>query len=212
MYIDVNDFAVNEEYKSTLHNKKMGFILQKNEFIVYADQQESQRIKISKQKTGFGYKKFFVCPNCSKRRKHLYLIDGACLFVCRSCLNKNIYSNRCNMYDENIGNIAMYKAFKILKELQVDTSDMLSFRSMVDYIPGPSKKPKCMRWKRYELLVKQLYMLHFIWDCSIMKKLHMKPYMDIESITGAKDINDMLEETNVDFAYEMFLSNHYFRI
>ena len=32
-----------------------------------------QKIKILIQKTGYGYKKFFKCCSCGKRREHLYL-------------------------------------------------------------------------------------------------------------------------------------------
>ena len=58
-----------------------------------------QDIFISKQKTGFGERKFFVCPECGERRTKIYCYENKEVFKCRSCLGKNIYSERCNLYD-----------------------------------------------------------------------------------------------------------------
>ena len=39
-------------------------------------------IEVEYQKTGFGYRKFFKCPHCSKKRKYLYPVVIV-LFSCR---------------------------------------------------------------------------------------------------------------------------------
>lgn len=44
---------------------------------------KKQHIRIAYQNTGFGKKRFFVCPYCSKNVQHLY-IDGTDL-KCRTC-------------------------------------------------------------------------------------------------------------------------------
>lgn len=42
-------------------------------------------IYISEQKTGFGVKRFMVCPYCGKRRERLYIVNES-LIYCRTCL------------------------------------------------------------------------------------------------------------------------------
>lgn len=41
-------------------------------------------IDIEKQKTGFGYKRYLICPNCSQRRTHIYFYNDQYIY-CRSC-------------------------------------------------------------------------------------------------------------------------------
>lgn len=47
------------------------------------------RVKFARQKTGFGYKVFMVCPQCGERRVKLYLIDR--YLICRTCIPINVY-------------------------------------------------------------------------------------------------------------------------
>lgn len=51
---------------------------------------EKYNIQLSEQKTGFGSRKFFVCPECGRRTMRLYRRAGA-LFICDKCAGINAY-------------------------------------------------------------------------------------------------------------------------
>lgn len=50
---------------------------------------KSVRVYLSKQKTGYGYKNFMVCPVCGTRHVKLYLYNQK--LICRNCYPDNIY-------------------------------------------------------------------------------------------------------------------------
>lgn len=47
------------------------------------------RIYLSKQKTGYGFKHFMICPICGSRHTELFYYNAK--FMCRKCYPKNIY-------------------------------------------------------------------------------------------------------------------------
>lgn len=51
---------------------------------------KSQVICLAYQKTGYGQKRFLVCPICSKRVQHLYLSEGS-NWKCQKCSGVNPY-------------------------------------------------------------------------------------------------------------------------
>lgn len=160
-------------------------------------------IKLVIQRTGFGYKKFFECPLCGKRRERLY--EGNNIFLCRSCINVNIYSSRTNLYDEKGENLIRYKVSQILTELQIDIYERGTYGYVVSMgtflnIASEKEKPKYMREKRYGYLRKSLFFLDWMyWRC----------VAGIENYS-AVEIKQMLEENNVNFVYENFLFPQYF--
>lgn len=140
-----------------------------------------QEIFISKQKTGFGERKFFVCPECGERRTKIYCYENREKFKCRSCLGKNIYSERCNLYDGGGTALIEYKFFNLISELD------LSKTSKKRHIPFDSRyygacKPKHMRYEKFDLILKQLTALSAMRDTTILQKCKY----------GTKDINRIL--------------------
>ncbi|WP_303006822.1 hypothetical protein [Romboutsia ilealis] len=128
-----------------------------------------QEIFISKQKTGFGERKFFVCPECGERRTKIYCYENREKFKCRSCLGKNIYSERCNLYDGGGTALIEYKFFNLISELD------LSKTSKKRHIPFDSRyygacKPKHMRYEKFDLILKQLTALSAMRDTVILQK------------------------------------------
>lgn len=128
-----------------------------------------QEILISKQKIGFGQKKFFVCPECGQRRTKIYCYENREIFKCRSCIGKNIYSERCNLYDGGGTALIEHKFFKIISELDLRET------SKKKHIPFDSRyygscKPKNMRYERFELILKQLTALSAMRDTVILQK------------------------------------------
>lgn len=169
-------------------------------------------IEIECQKTGFGYRKFFKCPCCGKRRKYLYPVEVG-VFFCRDCIERNIYAYRTNIYDENIENVIKYKIVMKLVKLNIDLDSIGTMNikdigkktvNMLNLLSNIPNKPKYMRWNKYELICKQIHFLYFIyWKVS---------NGDIDKLT-TRELNDMLEENNVNFAYEHIIAkDHFFEL
>lgn len=223
MYIDVRDYEADNMYKGIIvHNHKHVNLIQTyntklNKFIIYRQDSktmsndfslsELQRIDIVKQKTGFGYKKFFKCPYCGQKRQHLYYVESEFKFVCRSCISINVFKYRTNLYDGNVANVITYKVAKIMRDLKADNS-----YSMYDLVAKIPQKPKYMRWERYEISVKRLYFLHWMWEQCMTAEygpaVGITPKIDDLTV---RDINEMLEEENTNFVYEHFLFPQYHR-
>lgn len=110
-----------------------------------------QEIPIAKQKTGFGHKSFFVCSECGERRTKLYYKFG--MFICRSCCNENVYKHRTNIYDEGGEGLIIYKINKLVKKLGVKPSEVKYPINRLDFY---DKRPKYMRYKEFEIILKQL--------------------------------------------------------
>ena len=74
---------------------------------------KSQVILLAYQKTGYGQKRFFVCPYCSKRVQRLYQSEGSD-WKCRKCSGVNPYygiqNNTKGGYDEIAYRMKRYAA------------------------------------------------------------------------------------------------------
>lgn len=158
---------------------------------------DKSTIEVECQKTGFGYRRFFKCPHCGKRRKYLYPVEIG-LFVCRDCIERNVYAYRTNIYDENIENVIKYKIVMNLLKLNFNFNERVGMMDLLSHIPD---KPKNMRWNKYETICKRIYFLHFIYWRIVNEA--------IERIK-IKELNEMLDERNVDFAYENIIAPIYF--
>lgn len=186
----------NDEVFSIL-NENIIFKLDHDRFYIYKHYKDSNKIKLFQiikveyQRTGFGYKKFFMCSVCGAHRQFLYLHDDSLRFVCRKCLGSNVYKDRTSIYDENIENIIKYKIVQQLKLL----SNPIAKVSMIDLPGGLPQKPRYMRYEKYHLIVARITFLTWMyWE-------HLGGKRDF-TVT---EINEMLEETNTLFAYDTFL-------
>jgi hypothetical protein len=222
-YIDIRDYEADIMYKSIVeHNQRninliLTYKTKLNKFIIYRQDfktisndytlTELQNIDIVKQKTGFGYKKFFRCPYCGQRRQNLYYLESELKFACRSCISINVFRYRCNLYDGKVSNVISYKVAKIMRDLKADNS-----YSMYDLLEKIPYKPKYMRWEKYALSVKRLHFLYWMWEQYMTAKygpaVGIYPQLDELSV---RDINDMLQEDNTNFSYEHFLFPKYYR-
>lgn len=164
-----------------------------------------QNIKLLLQKTGFGYKKFFQCPLCEKRREYLYLKNN--VLLCRSCICVNVYKSRTSLYDEKSEFLIQYYIKKYITELGIDfyEKDKFGWRevSYLNFLSVALRKgkPKYMREKKYSYLMKSLFLL----DSMYWKAING------EANYTAKDIKDILKKDNVDFVYKHILYKQYFR-
>lgn len=142
---------------------------------------KEQEIYISKQKTGFGEKSFFNCPVCGERRVTLYKPLNKNWFRCRSCLDSNIYKERCNAYDAGGIKIIEYKFKKLITKLDLKNS-ITNKHIPFDYRFYWPCKPKYMKYPEFELILKQLTALSAMRDTTILQKCRY----------GTKDINRIL--------------------
>lgn len=58
--------------------------------IAVASGEQKSVIQLAEQKTGFGVRKFFVCPVCGERRVKLYFVGNG--FKCATCGKINLYT------------------------------------------------------------------------------------------------------------------------
>lgn len=130
----------------------------------------NSKINLDKQKTGFGYKSFFICPECGERRTKLYSNDnGVIELSCRSCIGINIYKNRADLYDEGGTELIEYKFYKLLNKINYKealTNKYIPF----DYRFYWNCRPKYMRYNKFNLILKQLTSLGAMRDTVILQK------------------------------------------
>lgn len=106
-------------------------------------------IALTRCKTGFGYRRYFVCPRCGKRRMKLYELWERVL--CRCCLPVNIYERRCNAYDENAKELIILKMYKL--------ADSVGIELRFPFYYSNFKRPRYMREAKWHKILKQLQML-----------------------------------------------------
>lgn len=56
---------------------------------VLINESTQTRLNFTKQKTGYGFKHFFICPVCGTRRSKLYQHQDK--YICRTCYPHNVY-------------------------------------------------------------------------------------------------------------------------
>ena len=158
----------------------------KNDTEEFIHEIKEQEIYISKQKTGFGEKSFFNCPVCGERRVNLYRPLNKIWFRCRNCLDNNIYKERCNAYDAGGTRIIEYKFKKLIIRLNLSNTIVKSHIPF-DYRCYWACKPKYMKYKEFELILKQLTALSAMRDTAILQKAKY----------STKDINRILNSSKL---------------
>lgn len=192
--LDITSFKeINKFYKTTIINpvlrKHRTYIFKRldNKINLYRYKIGSNKVEFTgeyinlyKQKTGFGYKSFFICPCCGEVRAQLYYSNEAEELRCRSCINENVYKYRTNMYDEGGADLIYYKMFKLAKSIGIDHKDLEFPFKPLKYIWS---KPKYMRQEKFELIIRQLI---------ILEQLRMNVII-FKAKYSAKYINELLE-------------------
>lgn len=108
-------------------------------------------LPITRQKTGYGYKRFFLCPSCGNRVQYLYLRDGGAA-RCRHCLPQRIYKDRTDVYPGGEDHIT-YLMQKIANK------NKITLEFPFDYISAIFQRPKYVRRSKWEKVLRQLQTL-----------------------------------------------------
>lgn len=162
MHIDIRDLKqINKSYKIKIFNLYTNtyrvFIFKRLEdHIEIYDKNNNftgEVIHIGKQKTGYGIRSFFNCPNCGNRRNYLYYDFKSDRFLCRSCINQNIYKARTNIYDEGGTQLIDYKMTKLADKVNIELKYPFKYNDYLD------KKPYHMRTQTFNCILKQLILL-----------------------------------------------------
>ncbi len=192
--LDIRSFKdINKFYKTTIINpvlrKHRTYIFKRldNKINLYRYKIGSNKVEFTgkyidlcKQKTGFGYKSFFICPCCGEVRAKLYYSNEADELRCRSCINENVYKYRTNLYDEGGTDLIYYKMFKLAKSIGIDPKDLkFPFEPLMYHL----NKPKYMRYEKFSTAIRQLI---------ILEQLRMN-VITFKTKYSAKYINQLLE-------------------
>lgn len=99
-------------------------------------------IYIDEQKTGFGYKKFLICPACGESRTKLYIIN-MCNIYCRTCSPKGPYEGITHTTRGGTDEI-QYRMARVAAKYKIPLKYPFQFYDVI------WKRPKYMRYNKWE--------------------------------------------------------------
>lgn len=135
-------------------------------------------IPLSRQKTGFGVRMFFLCPRCGERRAKLYDLNGR--LYCRSCIpsNRSPYAGLTHVTKGGRLDIN-YRMHRLAKKYDIDIKMPFYY---YDY-----PKPKGCSHYKWEFVMRQLQALENMRNQSIFCKKKWK----------TRTIRSILDGTNI---------------
>lgn len=107
-------------------------------------------VEFARQKTGFGYKMFMVCPTCGSRRTELYMYRDK--LVCRDCYPVRVYKTRQDTTDGGYEEIT-YRMNRLAARYGIRIEQPFAYYQMI------FKKPKFMHQSTWERLLRQFQLL-----------------------------------------------------
>lgn len=125
-------------------------------------------LNIVRQKTGFGYKRFFICNRCNERRERLYLFTNTLNVYCRSCSPINIYRGIQNTTKGGTEYIE-YRMKRLAKDYKIN------FKYPFNYMLQSLSRPKYMRHEKWREGLRKLQILENMRFQTIIYKTKYKP-------------------------------------
>ncbi|MFV0343447.1 MAG: hypothetical protein ACK5JH_11275 [Anaerocolumna sp.] len=107
-------------------------------------------VDLARQKTGFGYKVFMVCPRCGSHRSELYMYRDN--LICRDCYPVRVYKTRQDSTDGGYEEIT-YRMNRLAARYGIH------IKQPFDYYQLINKKPKNMHQRTWERIIRQLQLL-----------------------------------------------------
>lgn len=108
------------------------------------------QVELARQKTGFGYKVFMICPRCGYRRAELYMYRDK--LVCRDCYPVRVYKTRQDSTDGGYEEIG-YRMNRLAARYGIQIEQPFAYYQML------FKKPKYMHQSTWERILRQLQLL-----------------------------------------------------
>lgn len=142
-YIDVQDVVYLKKNEVFIFKNSQSLVTEVKVFEDYCFLNQ-QQIQLAKTKNGYGYRRWFTCPGCTKRYKKLYVLSSN--YACRNC-HQLIYTK-----SQLSGNELEYitqEIRAIQRELGVTEDNSVLFKGYpldVSAFWLPVYKPKYMRW------------------------------------------------------------------
>jgi hypothetical protein len=157
--LDIRDIP-KEPFEGTIQHKSLKRVLDislEDDILTVG----SCKATIDHQKTGYGCKRFLLCPDCGERRERLYLMDSETI-TCRKCAG--LRYRRPNLNDESGTQVIHHEMLKIASKLQFKGSleeliALLLCKQRYHYY-SLLPRPKGMNKQKYEQRIKELFYLN----------------------------------------------------
>lgn len=107
-------------------------------------------VELARQKTGFGYKAFMVCPWCGSRRVELYMYHDE--LICTDYYPVRVYKTRQDSTDGGYEEIG-YRMNRLAARYGIQIEQPFFYYQMI------FKKPKYMHQNTWEHILRQLQLL-----------------------------------------------------
>lgn len=151
-------------------------------------------VELSGQKTGFGEKKFFLCPSCGSRRVDLYIYKGELL--CRKCLPVRLYKGITDVTPGGYSYV-LYKMQRLMEK-----NNLIDMGFPFDYVQYIDQHRPYQHWDGFLFVLKQLQALENI-RCRVLfiglvkKEVVDEVYKGTHSLLETERLEDLKK-----YAYE----------
>ncbi len=109
-------------------------------------------VRIVMQRTGFGYRRYFLCPSCSRKCEKLHLLSNG--FHCHRCMPFDLYGFRRGLYDEGGDRLITWHMMKLGYTIGIDPIEY-----PFHYWRYVLERPKSMRQEKYRKTLLKLQIL-----------------------------------------------------
>ena len=99
-------------------------------------------VQLTKQRTGFGYRRYFICPSCGRKCGKLYVTASG--LYCQCCTPLDPYKTRRNLYDEDSARLIAWHMDKLVATIS-DTRIEYPF----NYFRYPIDPPQGISRRKY---------------------------------------------------------------
>lgn len=137
-------------YYVTIKDIKSILNIKNAKYVDFSCDGKPVHVGLARQKTGFGYKVFIVCPRCGSRRVKLYMYRDK--LICRDCYPVRVYKTRQDSTDGGYEEIT-YRMNRLAARYDIKIVQPFVYYQL------HNNKPKNMHQRTWERLLRQLQIL-----------------------------------------------------